>query len=82
MASDLGLHCLPMSHKKDARLICVNSGVIEILFSHFSTKYMLWVLKNMLWVLFWASKTNVKTDGKENFPNFTLGNVNCLSGCM
>ena len=21
MASDLGLHCLPMSHKKDARLI-------------------------------------------------------------
>ena len=24
-ASDLGLHCLPMSHKKDARLIWVNS---------------------------------------------------------
>ena len=24
-ASDLGLHCLPMSHKKDARLICVNT---------------------------------------------------------
>ena len=24
MASDLGLHCLPMSHKKDARLIWVN----------------------------------------------------------
>ena len=23
-ASDLGLHCLPMSHKKDARLIRVN----------------------------------------------------------
>ena len=23
-ASDLGLHCLPMSHKKDARLIWVN----------------------------------------------------------
>ena len=22
--SDLGLHCLPMSHKKDARLISVN----------------------------------------------------------
>ena len=22
--SDLGLHCLPMSHKKDARLIWVN----------------------------------------------------------
>ena len=23
-ASDLGLHCLPMSHKKDARLIYIN----------------------------------------------------------
>ena len=23
-ASDLGLHCLPMSHKKDSRLIWVN----------------------------------------------------------
>ena len=23
-ASDLGLHCLPMSHKKDARLIWAN----------------------------------------------------------
>ena len=23
-AADLGLHCLPMSHKKDARLIWVN----------------------------------------------------------
>ena len=23
-ASDLGLHCLPMSHKKDARLIWVS----------------------------------------------------------
>ena len=22
-ASDLGLHCLPMSHKKDARLTCI-----------------------------------------------------------
>ena len=22
-ASDLGLHCLPMSHKREARLICV-----------------------------------------------------------
>ena len=26
-ASDLGLHCLPMSHKKDAKLICVNALV-------------------------------------------------------
>ena len=25
-ASHLGLFCLPMSHKKDARRICVNSG--------------------------------------------------------
>ena len=24
MASDQGLHCLPMSHKKDAKLIWVN----------------------------------------------------------
>ena len=24
MASDLGLHCLPMSHKKGARIIWVN----------------------------------------------------------
>ena len=24
-ASDLGLHCLPMSHKKDAWLLCVKS---------------------------------------------------------
>ena len=24
-AADLGLHCLPMSHKKDARLIWVNA---------------------------------------------------------
>ena len=24
VASDLGLHCLPISHKKDARLIWVN----------------------------------------------------------
>ena len=26
--SDLGLHCLPMSHKKDARLILVDCGVL------------------------------------------------------
>ena len=26
MACDLVLHCLPMSHKKDARLILVNKG--------------------------------------------------------
>ena len=26
-ASDLGLHCLPMSHKKDARLIWVSLNV-------------------------------------------------------
>ena len=26
-ASDQGLHCLPMSHKKDARLIWVNTFV-------------------------------------------------------
>ena len=27
MASDLGLHCLPMSHKKDARLIMVKENI-------------------------------------------------------
>ena len=27
-ASDLGLHCLPMSHKKDARLICVKAAAL------------------------------------------------------
>ena len=27
MASDLGLHCLPMSNKKDARLIWVNQVI-------------------------------------------------------
>ena len=26
-ASGLGLHCLPMSHKKDARLIWVNAKI-------------------------------------------------------
>ena len=25
MTSDLGLHCLPLSHKKDAKLILVNT---------------------------------------------------------
>ena len=29
MASDLGQHCLPMSHKKDARLIWVKIAVHE-----------------------------------------------------
>ena len=27
-ASDLGLHCLPMSHKKDPMLIWVNEGFV------------------------------------------------------
>ena len=27
-ASDLGLHCLPMSHKKDAMLIWVNEKLM------------------------------------------------------
>ena len=25
--SDLGLHCLPMSQRRDARLICVNVNI-------------------------------------------------------
>ena len=29
VASDLGLYCLPMSHKKDARLIWVHSCPLE-----------------------------------------------------
>ena len=28
-ASDLGLHCLPMSHKKDARLIWVKVNTVS-----------------------------------------------------
>ena len=35
--SDLGLHCLPMSHKKNARLIWVNPYHVEYLYVlHFS----------------------------------------------
>ena len=36
MASDLGLHCLPMSHKKDARHIWVKNAII--LLSHKSSR--------------------------------------------
>ena len=31
MASDLVLHCLPMSHKKDARLIWVKYNLVDML---------------------------------------------------
>ena len=38
-ASDLGLHCFPMSHKKDARLIWVNVvNKKKIVFLHASYK--------------------------------------------
>ena len=30
VASDLVFHCLPMSHKKDTRLIWVNEAQVEI----------------------------------------------------
>ena len=33
MASDLGLHCLPMSHKKYVRLISVKVNVLIIYLS-------------------------------------------------
>ena len=36
VASDLGLHCLPMSHKKDARHIWVKNSII--LLSHESSR--------------------------------------------
>ena len=36
VASDLGLHCLPMSHKKDARHIWIKNAII--LLSHKSSK--------------------------------------------
>ena len=36
VASDLGLHCLPMSHKKDARHIWVKNAII--LLSHKSSR--------------------------------------------
>ena len=35
MVSDLGLHCLPISHKKDARLTWVN--IMPPWFTNFST---------------------------------------------
>ena len=49
--SDLGLHCLPISHKKDAELIWVNPGlrvkcILEKYFFFISQpNHMLWVLK-------------------------------------
>ena len=33
-ASDLGLQCLPMSHKKDARLILVNNSQASFKTNH------------------------------------------------
>ena len=33
VASHLGLYCLPMSHKKDARLICFNFSTFHLLFA-------------------------------------------------
>ena len=36
VASDLGLHCLPMSHKKDARHTWINNAII--LLSHKSSR--------------------------------------------
>ena len=36
VASDLGLHCLPMSHKKEARHIWVKQPII--LLSHMSSR--------------------------------------------
>ena len=36
VVSDLGLHCLPMSHKKDARHIWVKKAII--LLSHKSSR--------------------------------------------
>ena len=41
-ASDLGLHPLPMSHKKDARLIWVNAPYferVEHFFDYFHSSY-------------------------------------------
>ena len=35
VASDLGLHCLPMSHKKDARHIWVKKAIILLSHSEF-----------------------------------------------
>ena len=57
MASDLGLHCLPMSHKKDARLIWAKKTVfseipgsakkvsfLDISFSIYPSNYLLSVV--------------------------------------
>ena len=38
VASDLGLHCLPISHKKDARLMWVNFSQKSNYYSHHKCK--------------------------------------------
>ena len=38
-ASDLSLHCLPMSHKKDANLICVNNTYTILKVVHLRSMY-------------------------------------------
>ena len=43
MASDLGLHCLPLSHKKDARLIWVDNHLAEKRRSGYFSKHILWL---------------------------------------
>ena len=46
VASDLGLYCLPMSHKKDARLIWVKTGVCM---EHFTEA----AQNRYRWQIFW-----------------------------
>ena len=49
MASDLGMHCLPMSHNKDARLIRVNAPLgfnFEIGNWHITNSRVTWHMKN------------------------------------
>ena len=43
VASDLGLHCLPLSHKKDARLIWVKRETV--FFSFVFVRFVLFLLK-------------------------------------
>ena len=55
LVSDLGLRCLPMSHKKDVRLICVNIYLNEkcILFSCMRVSGWIRITANNLLDMIW-----------------------------
>ena len=53
VASDLGLHCLPLSHKKDARLIWVKWNVkYQVINSNFLVAYLvIWGYPNFSFII-------------------------------